>query len=97
VRFQWDKNKNRRNLAKHGLSFAVAIKAFDDPAAEYEFNSIADGEYREHVTGRVIGTVLIVQVVYTVRKESNGEEIYQIISARKASPGERQRYAEAAY
>lgn len=30
VVFQWDDNKERENIAKHGVSFSVAIKAFED-------------------------------------------------------------------
>lgn len=31
VEFEWDEDKNRGNRLKHGVSFAVAIEAFDDP------------------------------------------------------------------
>lgn len=94
--FEWDENKNRANKLKHNLSFEVAIRAFDDSSALFEFNSTADDEDRYQVTGRINGGLLIIVVVYTIR-ETNGQEKYRIISARKASTGERQRYAEAAY
>lgn len=98
MRFEWNESKNRRNKAKHGISFDVAIRAFNDPGALFEFNSTIRGEDREQVTSRIDGGVLIVLVVYTIKKgETDGEEIYRIISARKASPGERERYAQAAH
>lgn len=31
MRFEWDPEKAARNLAKHGVSFAEASTAFDDP------------------------------------------------------------------
>ena len=31
MRFEWDAEKAARNLAKHGVSFAEASTAFDDP------------------------------------------------------------------
>ncbi len=31
MRFIWDENKNRTNKAKHGVSFEVALRIFDDP------------------------------------------------------------------
>ena len=79
------------------MSFEVAVRAFDDSAALFEFNSSAGDEDREQVTGRIDGGVLIVLVVYAAKRGQNdGQEIYRIISARKASPSERTRYAEAA-
>lgn len=29
--FIWDEDKNSANIAKHGLSFEIASKVFDDP------------------------------------------------------------------
>ena len=95
--FEWDEKKNRSNKAKHGLSFEVAIKAFDDRSALHEFNSTVGNEDREQITGRIEGGLLIVLVVYATKKRNqDDQEIYRIISARKASPNERKRYAEAA-
>ena len=31
MRFEWDEDKNRRNLAKHKVSFDTASLVFDDP------------------------------------------------------------------
>ena len=31
--FEWDDNKNRSNLAKHGVSFETASQVFEDPFA----------------------------------------------------------------
>lgn len=33
MRFEWDDEKNRGNLAKHKVSFDTAIAVFDDPFA----------------------------------------------------------------
>jgi len=32
VRVEWDDRKAAANQAKHGISFAMAITAFDDPS-----------------------------------------------------------------
>jgi uncharacterized DUF497 family protein len=96
--FEWDELKNRANKAKHGLSFGVAILAFDDPFAFFEHNSTVNNEERYQVTGRIGDTMLIAMLVYTIRERKyDGQEIYRIISARKANPRERRRYEEAAY
>jgi uncharacterized DUF497 family protein len=33
MRFEWDEDENRRNLAKHKVSFETASQVFDDPQA----------------------------------------------------------------
>jgi len=33
VRFEWDEAKNRANRRKHGVSFELAQRVFDDPNA----------------------------------------------------------------
>jgi uncharacterized DUF497 family protein len=30
VKFDWDENKNRANIAKHGIEFSTAKSVFDD-------------------------------------------------------------------
>ena len=30
LRFVWDEDKNRKNIKKHGISFSIAAKVFDD-------------------------------------------------------------------
>ena len=90
MKFEWDKNKNRSNYAKHGVSFEVACKIFDDPLAVYLFDRIVDGEERWHALGKIDDLPLLI-VVHTYR-DTNGEEIIRIISARKASSHERRQY-----
>lgn len=31
MQFEWDADKNRANLAKHGIDFATAALVFSDP------------------------------------------------------------------
>ena len=31
--YEWDKAKNRTNIAKHGVDFADAVAVFEDPLA----------------------------------------------------------------
>jgi uncharacterized DUF497 family protein len=33
MRYEWDKAKNRSNIAKHGIDFADAVAVFEDPLA----------------------------------------------------------------
>ncbi|MCH7650244.1 MAG: BrnT family toxin, partial [Nitrospinae bacterium] len=44
--FEWDKNKNRRNLAKHKVSFETAQLVFDDSNALRLKERVGGGEER---------------------------------------------------
>jgi uncharacterized DUF497 family protein len=92
VSFVWDKDKNQRNLAKHGVSFESAILVFSDPLMIAFPERIVEGEQRWHSIGSA-GGIVIVTVAHTVALTDSGEVI-RIISARKATPSERKRYEE---
>jgi hypothetical protein len=49
--FEWDENKNRANRAKHGIDFAFASIAFDDPLALTIQDRDTDGEQRYQLIG----------------------------------------------
>lgn len=91
MRFEWDDEKGRQNVRKHGIAFDQAITAFDDPfalIAPGEKHSSA-GELREWPIGESDDGVLV--IVFTQRQ---GGQIYRIISARRASRRERRSYEE---
>ena len=91
MRFEWDEDKNRRNLARHKISFATATLVFNDPNALSVQDRLVEGEERWQTLGMVSGTVLL--VAHTYRGEA-GDEVIRLISARKATAGERLAYAE---
>lgn len=86
MRFEWDPAKDAANLAKHGISFAVAAEIFEGPVVTGEDRRTDYGERREISIGRTRGLVVVV-VVHTDR-----EGRCRIISARRASREERSRY-----
>ena len=94
MRFEWDEGKNRINRAKHGIDFAFARLAFDDPFAITLQDRDVDGEQRYQLVGAVYSRVIL--VAHAVRRLESGEdeEVIRIISARKATPLERKRYEE---
>jgi len=92
MRFEWDENKNRQNLKKHGVSFEIAMEVFDDPFCLTSQDRIVEGEERLWTLGRVEDLNILV-VVHTVVDERD-EEVIRIISARKATPRERAFYEE---
>ena len=92
VDFEWDPEKDARNQAKHGVDFAEARTIFGDPfelATPDPDHSV--GEYRFLSTGLSESNHLLV-VSYTER-----EERIRIISARYASPREREVYESRRY
>jgi uncharacterized DUF497 family protein len=90
VRFEWDPNKDRANITKHGVAFEEARKVFSDPHVISREDRMVDGERRLHAIGYVERVLL---VVHTFREEGPGA-IIRIISARKATPAERKLYEE---
>jgi uncharacterized DUF497 family protein len=92
LRFEWDLEKARSNLRKHGVSFEIAIRAFSDPFALTDQDRIEDGEYRWQTTGAVDG-VLVLLVAHADREE-DGIEVIRVISARPATKVERRRYEQ---
>ena len=82
--FEWDENKNLYNIEKHGIDFADAALIFDAPILEYEDLRQDYGEQRFICIGMVENIELV--VVYAKRKR------IRLISARRASKDERQKY-----
>jgi uncharacterized DUF497 family protein len=83
--FEWDENKRRSNVAKHGIDFADAKEVFDDPAAYTYYSAKETGERRYVTVGSMKGA--LVAVISTRRGT-----IIRIISARVARRIERQIY-----
>ena len=89
VNFQWDENKARTNLEKHGVSFEEAATVFGDPLSlTIPDPAHSQVEDRWIVLGHSHQRKLLV-VVHTER----GDNI-RIISARRASKLERKSYEE---
>ena len=88
--FEWDAAKAVANLRKHGVSFDLASLAFADPFALIAQDRFEGGEYRWQTLGLVEGCLLLL-VAHTVT-DADGTEVVRIISARKATRKERQRY-----
>lgn len=85
--FEWDDDKASANFAKHGVSFETAAQAFRDThALEFEDDRENYGEERRILLGMTDGTVLTVVFV------ERGEELIRIISARRATKNEQDRY-----
>lgn len=82
--FEWDPEKEAKNIKERGLDFATASRIWAGSVAESVDGRRNYGEIRIIATGTVDGHILV--VVYTWRGE-----IRRIISARKANARERGR------
>jgi len=94
MRFEWDEQKNEVNRNKHGLSFEVAARVFEDPNVFLFIDRVVGGEERWHPIGFVEDRLLFLTVVHTYDEGEEGP-IVRIISARRATRQERKLYAEA--
>ena len=87
--FEWDSDKAEANLAKHGVSFPEAATVFADPFAVYIDHEPAEEESAEDRMV-VIGTSLRERVIFVVHVERDERD--RIVSARRATAGERDVY-----
>jgi hypothetical protein len=87
VRFEWDPEKAKKNLRKHGVSFEEAVTVFYDPlSATFDDPDHSVGEYRFITIGLSSRDRLIV-VAHAERGES-----LRIINARPATAHERKKH-----
>lgn len=93
MKFEWDTNKERINIQKHGITFEEASYVFADPFAlnRYDDDHSQD-EDRWIILGKSLREVIIV-VIHTF-KDDGGIEYVRIISARKATKKELQTYQQ---
>jgi uncharacterized protein len=87
MQFEWDREKGKRNLRKHGVSFDEAVTVFYDPlSATFDDSDHSVEEQRLITVGSSSRGRLLV-VSHTER----GNAI-RIISARPATAQERKRH-----
>jgi hypothetical protein len=92
ILFEWDPVKARTNRRKHGITFENAVRVFGDPDAIAEQDRIVDGELRWQIIGRFVERTMLT-VAYTIVEEWP-DEVFRIISARRATKRERAFYEQ---
>ena len=86
--FQWDKNKNLRNIREHKIAFHDAIRIFEKITLDEIDDRENYSEERTNSLGDLDGRVIL-NVTHT---ERNGD--IRLISARAGTPTERELYRE---
>jgi uncharacterized DUF497 family protein len=87
MEFEWDEQKRRVNIAKHGIDFADACQAWEKPIIDPIDERFAGDEYRPTALGVIGADEIIVAIVYTPR-----DNVLRLISARRARRNERKIY-----
>jgi len=88
MRFEWDKQKRRTNIRKHGFDFRDAWKVFELPMLA------ALDERQDYGEDRWIGIGILNTRVVVVVFIERGEDTIRIISMMKATTNERIRYEQ---
>ena len=84
--FEWDEAKRRLNIKKHGVDFKNVVKAFDSPM-------LVGLDIREdYGEERWIGIGAIAHIVVIIAFTERNNEVTRIISARKATKNEKEKY-----
>jgi uncharacterized DUF497 family protein len=91
LRFGWDERKNKANRKKHGIWFEEARTVFDDPRALL-FSDPDHSEEEERFI--LLGASSAGRTLVVVHCYKESEELFRIISARKASKKEVKAYEE---
>ena len=91
IRFEWDENKNRSNLKKHGIDFYEARSVFlDDSAILFDDPKHSESEERFLILG--MSESANICIVCHCCHET--DTVIRIISARKATRKEVERYVK---
>ena len=89
--FEWDNNKNRLNIIKHGISFEEASTVFYDEQA-IVFDDPDHSEYEERFN--IIGMSVNAKICIVCHCYRHSDSVIRIISARKATKKEGLRYVK---
>ena len=79
--FEWDDEKEKINIAKHGIDFSTAARVFNDKNRLEQYDEAHSYTEERYITIGIIDNIAyLVMVVYTERETS-----IRLISARKAT------------
>ena len=85
MKYEWDEAKNRKNLAKHGLSFEDAALVFSGPCVTFTDDRFPYGEERLITFGLLAGRLVV--MAHSPRDDGT-----RIISMRKGNRREQEIY-----
>ncbi|MBR1662945.1 MAG: BrnT family toxin [Ruminococcus sp.] len=90
MHFQWDSNKEKINIEKHGIGFKLAEQVFADvnriELYDEKHSTLEEDRYK--TIGMIGTTAFVITVIYTDRDD----DVIRIISARRATKKEEEAY-----
>lgn len=89
IEFDWDPQKARANVEKHGVSFEEAKSVFFDEYARQYFDERHSSSEERFI---MLGLSNRLRVLIVCHCERSGGSVIRIISARKATTNERKHY-----
>ena len=90
LEFEWDENKEKKNIRIHKIDFSTAAHVFADEFRIEKFDGKhSSDEDRYKVIGAINGHLMVIVVSDTMRKN---DRVIRMISARKAEKEERDEY-----
>lgn len=89
LRFEWDENKNRENIRKHGVSFEEAQTVFLDENAMRFFDPDHSQDEDRFIMLGLSFKLRVLVVCHCYRKN---DTVIRIVSARKADKHEAKNY-----
>lgn len=85
--FEWDEEKNKTNIQKHGIDFNDVTKSFEQPML------VRSDDRKDYGENRMIALAKINDLIAVIAYTKRGKNI-RLISARKANRKERRIYRE---
>jgi uncharacterized protein len=89
IRFAWDGHKANLNFRKHGVSFEEAATVFADENARLKHDPDHSHQEDRFILLGLSARLRVLIVCHAYREDDN---VIRIISARRATPGERKQY-----
>ncbi len=88
ITFEWDSDKEKINIKKHGMDFRTAVRVFGDEGRIELYDQKHSTEEDRYLTiGIIDNKAIVATVCYTERTDK-----LRIISAREATKEERRLY-----
>lgn len=81
MQFEWDENKRKSNIAKHGFDFVDASQVFEGATLTFEDDRFAYGEQRFITLGLLRGRVIVIA-------HTEIQDIVRVISMREGTKRE---------
>jgi uncharacterized protein len=89
---EWDPEKARINLKKHGISFELASSIFFDPCAVSIFDNEHDENEDRWITMGIAKNGHLILLCHLFKEETKDSSTIRIFSARKATKSEAKNY-----